>query len=121
MLDVQGIYRGRWREVVARVQIVIAEEPERRTVVLVGAALGHDVDDRAGRRPVFGGEVACVDLELLDRFQGRPHRIALAVVQSAQVVDVAGPIQQVGVLVAAVAVGRIRLVPRSGIRYGAGG
>ena len=36
------------REVVARVESVVAEEPERRATELVGARLGEDVDDAAG-------------------------------------------------------------------------
>ena len=50
-----------------RVERLVAEELEGRAVEVVGARLGHHVDHRSARAPVFGGVGVAVDLELLHR------------------------------------------------------
>ena len=68
------------REEVARVEGVVAHEVEQRAVELVGARLGGRVQRAAGLREL-GGVGALLDLELLQRVDGRlDQRPALVVV-----------------------------------------
>ena len=75
MLNIERVHGGGGSKVVLGVQIIVAQKPKSRAVVFVRAALSYDVHHCAGRRAVFGGEVARIDLELLDRFERRAHRV----------------------------------------------
>ncbi len=59
-------------EIVLGGPIGVLSEAEGAAVKDVGAALGHRVDDRAGRAPELGVELVGDDLELLDRFERGP-------------------------------------------------
>ena len=71
----------------------------------VGAALGDRVDDPACGCAVLGGEVAGVDGELAEGVKRRADHVALLVVKSTKIVDVACAVEEEGVLQAGVAVG----------------
>ena len=60
-------------EVPPRVEGIVLEELEDRSVQLVGAALGHDVHVDAEVRAVLGGGAAGLDLHLGDRVRDRTH------------------------------------------------
>ena len=64
------------REVVARLQRIVAVELPRRPRQRVAARLGDDIHHRAGVAAVFGREGMGQDLEFLDRVGGRAQHEA---------------------------------------------
>src|SRR3974390_225432 len=73
LLD-EGIVRvlrlGAGGEIIPGIQRGVTAEVEYVAVPLVGAALGHDVDDRARRHAVFRSIGVAQHLEFADRFDG---------------------------------------------------
>ena len=112
--------RIRRGEEVAGVECRVAVELERRTVKVVGSALGHDVDDCTGRSAILGREVRRLDLELGDGLEGRAHCVALPVVEAAEIILVPSAVENESILETSVSEGRERTVARARVRDRAG-
>ncbi len=95
-------------EVVLRGPVGILPEGEGAAVKVVRSALGHRVDDGAGRAPELGVELVGDDLELLDGLDGGPRLRAGALTDD--IVVVVAAVQHV------VVAARIRSVHRNRIR-----
>ncbi len=90
-------------EEIACVQGVVAQVLEGAAVELVGAVLGPDIEGRAGRASVLGGEVRSLDFDFLQEI--RADVIDQATIGA--VVQVANSIHREAVLVRAMAVDRL--------------
>src|ERR1022692_4881343 len=64
-------WRGSSSEKVLRVGGIVTKELEERTMELVGARLGHDIDYRAAGESKLRVVLAGVDLNLLNTFNRR--------------------------------------------------
>src|SRR5581483_5646162 len=67
------------RKRIAGIVVLIAIKSEQIPVQLVGATLGHDVDDSAGVAAVAGAVVVRLDTEFLERVRERKWNIPVQI------------------------------------------
>ena len=107
-------------EVIFSVGGVVADEVVGGAVPLVGAAAGDGVDEGPGGGTELGGVIGGLDGELLEGVERRADHVALLVIEAAEIVNVAGSVEEKGVLETVIAVGDEAVVASGGLGDDAG-